>query len=141
MRNGVKIMAVQENARFVMEEAERRGGFGKFLAQWPAADQIGLLAYLKKHACRLGGNTAMYFLRHVGKDGFILSRDVVARLRASGLEIRENPASKMELKLIQEAFNAWHEQSGLCYTHLSQIAGYSIGENHPHNAALAAQPA
>lgn len=88
------------------------------------------MAYLKQHGSRLGGNTAMYFLRFMGKDGFILSRDVVARLQASGLEIKDKPNSKKDLSLIQEAFNRWHQETKLPYIHLSKIAGYSIGENH-----------
>ncbi len=132
VRNWTKIQSVLENAHFVMEVSEQHGSFGKFIAQWPSSEQIGLLEYLKQHGSRLGGNTAMYFLRFIGKDSFILSRDVIGRLQASGVEIRDNPTSKKEMRLIQAAFNQWHEQSGLPYTHLSRIASFSIGENYPN---------
>jgi hypothetical protein len=71
----------------------------------------------------------MYFIRFIGKDGFILSSDVVARLQASGVPISSTPTSKRDLRQVQDAFNAWHAETGLCYTHLSRIAGMSIGVN------------
>lgn len=129
VRNGIKIRSVLDNAHFVWTVAEEKGSFGKVVAEWPASDQIGLMTWLKKEGSRLGGNTAMYFLRFIGKDSFILSNDVCARLRASGVEIAEQPTSKRDLKLVQEAFNHWHQETGLPYTTLSRIAGMSIGRN------------
>jgi len=129
VRNNTKIRAVLDNAHFVWSSAEEYGSFGKAFAEWPASDQIGLMAWLKKEGGRLGGTTAMYFIRFMGKDGFILSTDVCARLRASGVAIAEQPTSKRDLKLAQEAFNHWHEETGLSYTTLSRIAGMSIGKN------------
>lgn len=131
VRNWQKIKALQENVFFVQEEARKHGGFGKFLADWPASDQIGLMAYLKQEGSRLGGHSALWFLRRVGKDCFILSRDVVTTLKSVGLEIAENPTSKRDLKKVQEQFNAWHEETGLPYSHLSRIAACSMGENYP----------
>lgn len=130
VRNWTKIRSVLDNAHFLMEIAEEHGSFGRFFSQWPVSDQVGLMAYLKKHASRLGGNTGMYFIRFMGKDGFILSQDVVGRLKAAGLEIRDNPTSKKDLVLCQEAFNTWHDETGLPYMHLSRICGMSIGKNY-----------
>ena len=130
VRNGMKIKTVLDNANFVLEVAEEHGSFANLIANWPASDQIDLMAYLKKYGSRLGGNTGMYFLRFMGKDSFILSRDVVARLQASGLEVADKPSSKRDLKLVQGAFNSWHQETGLPYAHLSRIASFSIGENH-----------
>lgn len=132
VRNHIKIKSVLDNAHFVMEEAEGHGSFGRFMASWPASDQIGLMEHLKKYGSRLGGNTAMYFLRFTGKDSFVLSKDVTARLQASGVEIKDKPTSKRDLKLVQDAFNAWHDETKLPYTHLSRIAAFSIGNNYPN---------
>lgn len=55
VRNWQKIKALQDNVFFVQDESRRSGGFGKFIAQWPVDDQIGLMAYLKKNGSRLGG--------------------------------------------------------------------------------------
>jgi len=129
VRNWTKIRSVLDNAHFLMEIAEEHGSFGKFFSDWPVSDQIGLMAYLKKHASRLGGNTGMYFMRFMGKDGFILSQDVVGRLKAAGVEIRDQPTSKKDLILCQQAFNTWHDETGLPYMHLSRICSMSIGKN------------
>ena len=130
IRNGTKIRAVLDNAHFVWNTAEEHGSFGKHFAAWPAADQVGLMQWLKKEGSRLGGSTAMYFIRFIGKDGFILSRDVIARLRAAGVDITESATSKRDLQRAQDAFNEWHADTGLPYYALSRIAGMSIGANY-----------
>jgi 3-methyladenine DNA glycosylase Tag len=129
VRNWQKIKALQDNVYFVQGIARTHGSFGQFVADWPAADQVGLMQYLKKHGSRLGGNSGVYFLRRMGKDCFILSRDVVTVLKSVGLEIAEQPSSQRDLKKVQEQFNAWHEETGLPYGHLSRIAACSVGEN------------
>jgi len=129
VRNWQKIKALQDNLFFVTEVAREQGSFGKFIAGWPVSDQVGLLAYLKTHGSRLGGNSGMYFLRYAGKDGFVLSRDVVTAIRGAGAEINERPASKRDLQRVQDVFNQWHEETGLPYSHLSRIAACSVGEN------------
>ena len=80
VRNAQKIQTVPENARMIVDAAREHGSFGNFLADWPSSDQAGLLMWLKRNGARLGGNSAQYFLRRVGWDGFILSRDVIAAL-------------------------------------------------------------
>ncbi len=130
VRNPQKIVAVRTNARFVADIAEEHGGFGKFLAQWPADDQVGLLDVLDKRGARLGGHTGQYFLRFIGKDGFVVSIDVAACLRDAGLDISEKPSSRKDLRRIQDRFNAWAKETGLPYTHLSRICALSIGDNH-----------
>lgn len=129
VRNGQKIMSVRDNAAFVDRVSREHGGFGKFLAQWPADDQVGLMTYLGKHGNRLGGATAMFFLRWVGWDAFITSPDFTAALRDAGLDIAEAPTSKRDLAKVQWQLNEWHEQTGLPYRHLSRILSMSIGEN------------
>ena len=131
VRNPQKIKSVKENAAFVERMSKEHGGFGKFISRWPKDDQIGLTAYLGKHGSRLGGNTGQYFLRWIGWDAFIISRDLVAALRDSGLDVAESPASKRDLARIQEQMNAWAEETGLPYRHLSRILSMSIGENNP----------
>ena len=91
VRNPQKITAVRENAQFVADIAREHGSFGKFLAEWPADDQIGLLDLLAKRGARLGGRTGQYFLRFIGRDAFITSTDMVACLRDAGLDIAEIP--------------------------------------------------
>ena len=55
VRNGAKIASVRENARFVLDIAGEHGSLGKFLADWPPSDEVGLLELLAKRGSRLGG--------------------------------------------------------------------------------------
>lgn len=134
VRNPQKIKSVRDNAAFVQRMSEEHGGFGKFLAQWPKDDQIGLMAFLGKHGSRLGGNTGQYFLRWLGWDTFIISQDMAAALRDAGLEIAESPTSKRDLARVQMQMNAWARETGLPYAHISRILAMSIGENHSPEA-------
>lgn len=126
VRNGAKIMATIENARFIVETAKEHGSFGKFLAAWPETDQIGLMNHLKKNASRLGGATVQYFLRFEGWDAFILSQDVVKALIREGVVSKE-PTSKKDLAAVQSAFNKWREQSGRPVREISRILALSVG--------------
>jgi 3-methyladenine DNA glycosylase Tag len=130
VRNGAKIMSVRANASFVREIAKEHGSFGRFLANWPSADEVGLLEVLAKRGSRLGGNTGQMLLRFLGWDGFVTSRDVVACLRDAGLDIGEEIKSKRDLAKVQAQFNAWAAETGLPYVHLSRICAVSIGENY-----------
>lgn len=130
VRHPGKIMSVRANAAYVAAVAKEHGSFGKFLASWPADDQIGLLEHLKKNGNRLGGMTGQYFLRFIGRDGFVTSSDVVACLRDAGLDVAANPSSKKDLAKIQQAFNGWAAETGLSRTHMSRICAMSVGENY-----------
>jgi 3-methyladenine DNA glycosylase Tag len=120
-----KIDTVPLNALMIIEIADKHGSFSQFIADWPASDQIGLLDYLKKHGSRLGGMTAQYCLRSMGKDSFVLGRDVVAALIQAGV-IDKAPTSKAAMKAVQTAFNRWHEETGFSYTKMSRTLAYSI---------------
>ncbi|ANT52104.1 DNA-3-methyladenine glycosylase I [Mesorhizobium amorphae] len=134
VRNPQKIKSVRDNAAFVERVSKEHGGFGKFLAAWPADDQVGLMAYLGKHGSRLGGNTGQYFLRWLEWDAFIVSADMAAALRDAGLDIAESPTSKRDLDKIQAQINTWAAQTGLPRRHISRILAMSIGENHSPDA-------
>jgi len=130
VRNGAKIMSVRANAGFVRDVAKEHGSFGKLLAKWPPSNEVGLLELLTKRGSRLGGNTGQMLLRFLGWDGFVTSRDVVACLRDAGLDVAETITSKRDLAKVQAQFNAWAEETGLPYTHLSRICALSTGENY-----------
>jgi 3-methyladenine DNA glycosylase Tag len=130
IRNPQKIAAVRHNAQFVRDIAQQHGSFAKFLAEWPADDQVGLIELLAKRGSRLGGRTGQFFLRFIGKDCFVTSGDVVACLRDAGLDIAEQPSSRKDMAKIQAQFNAWAAETGLPLTHLSRICAMSIGENY-----------
>ncbi|RYG89316.1 3-methyladenine DNA glycosylase [Loktanella sp. IMCC34160] len=125
IRSPPKVRAIQENAVFIQEVARDHGSFGRRIADWPAEDFAGLLQWMQKSGSRLGGSTGAYLLRKMGKDGFILSRDVVARLVAEGV-IDKAPTSKKAWAAVQEAFNTWAEQSGQPLTVISRVLAQSI---------------
>lgn len=127
IRNLNKVRAVQENAVMVLDLIKQHGSVGQFLADWPDDDTIGLWAYLKKHGSRLGGNSGAYFLRFVGKDTFILSRDVCIALRTEGVIDTDNPTAKRDLIRIQECFNTMRSDSGRSHAELSRILAMSRG--------------
>ena len=126
IRNMQKIVAVQHNARFILDVAKEHGSFGKFISRWPAENLIELFAYLKKYGSRLGGMTGQRVLRNMGKDTIVLTGDVIRCLQQAGLDITGTPSSKRQLKLVQETFNFWHEESGLPYSHISRVCAYSL---------------
>ena len=130
VRHPGKIKAVRENAKFVLDVAKEHGSFGKFLASWPADDQVGLMEVLAKRGTRLGGFSGQYFLRFLGWDAFVLSGHVLLCLRDTGVAIGSG-TSKKDLRAAQAQFNAWREESGLPVAHISRICALSIGENYP----------
>ena len=130
VRNPQKIRSVRENAQFVSDIAAEHGSFGKFLATWPADDQIGLLEVLDKRGSRLGGFSGQYLLRFLGRDSFILTNDLILCLRDSGVPLSAKGISKKDLRLAQAQINEWAEETGLPLTHISRICAMSIGENH-----------
>jgi 3-methyladenine DNA glycosylase Tag len=126
IRNRQKVLSVQANARLILDVSAEHSSFGKFIGSWPAQELIELFAMLKHRGSRLGGMTGQRVLRNMGKDTFILTPDVVRCLQRSGLDIGDNPGSKRELRLIQGAFNQWHEESKRPYSHMSRICALSM---------------
>lgn len=131
VRNWQKIQTVFHNATMIDALTEEHGSFGQFFSAWPIEDQVGLMAYLKKEGSRLGGQTSQYFIRFIGKDGFVTSGDVVTGLIANGVDINDKPSSQRDQKKIQAAFNEWHQQTGLPMTHISRILSFTVGDNVP----------
>lgn len=129
VRNPQKIRSARENARFVSEIADEHGSFGKFLANWPADDQAGLLELFARRGSRLGGFSGQYLLRFLGWDAFVLSGDVLLCLRDSGVPLSATGTSKKDLRAAQAQLNAWATESGLPMTHVSRTCALSIGEN------------
>ncbi len=127
VRNYKKIVSVRDNAWFINDIAAEHGSFGRFIANWPSDDIVGLWEVLKKRGSRLGGNSGQYFLRFMGKDSFILSQDVIACLANHKIIDNHKATSKRDRQAIQLAFNQWHKETGLSMAELSRIAACSIG--------------
>lgn len=130
VRNWQNIKALMKNLELVYSLRQTHGSFAKFMANWPASDQIGLMDFLKRNGSRLGGNSGQWFIRFSGKDGFILTKDVVMALINYGVDVASPINTKRDLIKAQDTFNKWYDETGLPYSHLSRIAAYSIGRNY-----------
>jgi 3-methyladenine DNA glycosylase Tag len=126
IRNRQKVLSVQANAQFLLDIQREHGSFGKMVARWPAQDLIGLFALMKQRGSRLGGMTGQRVLRNMGKDTFVLTGDVIRCLQRSGIDVDENPTSKIKLERVQQAFDQWHKESRLPYSHISRICALSL---------------
>lgn len=126
IRDRAKLQTIPHNARFILDIRQEQGcSFGAFIADWPGTNTIGLWRLLAERGARLGGRSAAGFLRLAGKDTFLLTSDVVARLVAAGA-IARAPASQRDLQAVQEAFNALQQSSGRPLCQLSALLALSI---------------
>ena len=120
-----KVMTIRENAIMISEIQAKHGSFSEFIADYPTDSLIELWAQLKKDGARLGGNTGPYTLRIMGKDTFLLTRDVEGYLRKTSI-ITTGKDTQSAKNASQAAFNFWHEQSGLPYCQISQCIAYGV---------------
>lgn len=126
IRHWAKLSSVRDNAAAMQAVIRDHGGFGRWLADWPGDDAIGLWDRLARDFKQLGGNSGPYFLRMVGKDTFIFTGDVVEGLIAAGV-IDRKPTAKGDRKKAQAAFNAWSKETGRPLCQLSRILSLSVG--------------
>ena len=126
VRHAKKILSIRDNAIFLSDLAKEHGSAAAFFAQWPVEDLVGLWDVMKKRGSRLGGATGQYALRFLGKESFILSRDVTAALISAGV-IDKPATSKSALKQVQAAFNDWKAESGENMTRISRVLAISVG--------------
>ncbi len=124
IRHRGKLLSIRANAQFVIEQSREYGGFGAYLTHW-APDQTLLLWWdLKKKGKHLGGASGPSFLRMVGKDSFLLTRDVVAVLKNNGV-IAKEPTSKADLREVQKAFLTWQAECGRPLSEISRIVSFT----------------
>ena len=118
IRHWGKIRATRDNAAAMERVAGEFGCFGDWLADWPAGDIVGLWAELAARFKQMGGNSAPRFLRMAGKDSFVLTPDVARGLNRAGAW-EGKPSGKRARAAVQQAFNAWAEESGRPLSHIS----------------------
>ncbi len=128
IRHWGKIKATRENAASMCLLADEKGGFGRYLADWPADDVVGLWEDIAKRFSQMGGNSAPVFLRMAGKDTFILTPDVVRALNRFTV-IDGTPRNKRDRGRVQEIFNAWSGETGRKLSALSLILAAAAGSH------------
>ena len=126
VRHGKKIASVRANAQYILDVRADHGSFQNFLTEWPNDDFVGLWEHLKKNGSRLGGQTGRYFLRFIGYDTPIFSKDVVAALVQADVVDKE-PTSKKAQLTTQEAFVTWQQESGRSFKEISRVLAMSTG--------------
>ena len=126
IRHWGKIRSVRDNAAAVIDSANEAGSFGAWVAGWPVTDIAGLWAELSQRFSQLGGMSGPYFLRRIGKDTFILTRDVLAALNTCGAA-KGKISGKKDRARVQQVFNAWMDESGRPLCQLSRILALSVG--------------
>jgi len=126
IRHWKKLKAIRSNAQFVVDLAAEHGSAAKYFARYPSNDYVGLLDDLKIRASFLSGTTGQYFLREMGKDSFVLSRDVIAALRREKV-FDGTATSKSSRTAIQAAFNQWVDDGGKSLTRVSRVLAFTVG--------------
>lgn len=123
-----KLRSIPHNAQMILDISEEYGSFGRFLAQWPCSDIIGLWFLLRKRGYQLGGYSTPGFLRMAGKDTFLITTDVVAALVAHGV-IDRQPTSQAALRDVQAAFNRLQQDSGRPICQLSAMLALTVNHS------------
>ncbi|NLY15120.1 MAG: DNA-3-methyladenine glycosylase I [Gammaproteobacteria bacterium] len=123
-----KLRSIPRNAQLILDISREHGGFGRFLAQWPVDDIVGLWFLLRKRGYQLGGYSTPGFLRMAGKDTFLITTDVVAALIARGV-IDRQPTSQGTLRDMQKAFNQLHQSSGRPLCQLSAMLAWTVNHD------------
>ena len=124
VRHGKKIASVRANAQYILDVRADYGSFNQFLSQWPDDDFIGLWEHMKKNGSRLGGQTGRYFLRFIGYDTPMLSRDVVTALITADV-VDKDPTSKKAQQSVQDAFITWRNESKRSLKEISRVLALS----------------
>jgi hypothetical protein len=107
--------------------AEKYGGFGAWLADWPGTNIVELWEALAKRFSQMGGNSGPTFLRMVGKDTFILTYAVTAALKHWGA-VDAPPKNRKDRAAVQSCINAWAAETGRPLCQLSLILAASVEE-------------
>jgi 3-methyladenine DNA glycosylase Tag len=125
IRQWRKLKAIRTNAQYLVDLAAEHGSAARYFAAWPAAEYVDLLADMQNRGAMLGGTSAQYFLREMGKESFILSQDVVTALRREEV-FDGTPNSKASRRAIQAAFNDWVADGGENLTRVSRVLAMTV---------------
>ena len=126
VRNFTKIVAVRNNAVYVLDRQRSHGSFGEFIAHWPEDNITGLWLELKKQGSRLGGNSGPMMLRSMGRDTFLLTNDVCQALVHHGFIKKFSPNSQRDLKLVEQVFENLRQESGRPLCQISRILACTL---------------
>jgi 3-methyladenine DNA glycosylase Tag len=127
IRHWGKLKSVRANAAAMIGVAEEHGSMGRYLATWPNGKIVALWDDLAKRFSQMGGNSAAYFLRVVGKDSFILTPYVVGGLNKWGA-VSGELKSKAERVKAEAALLGWAEEAKRPLCQISMIVARSTDQ-------------
>jgi 3-methyladenine DNA glycosylase Tag len=127
IRHWGKLKSVRANAAAMIGVAEEHGSMGRYLATWPSGKIVALWDDLAKRFSQMGGNSAAYFLRVVGKDSFILTPYVVGGLNKWGA-VSGELKSKAERVKAEAALLGWAEEAKRPLCQISMIVARSTDQ-------------
>jgi len=125
IRHWGKLKSIRDNAAEMIAVGEEHGGFGSWLADWPASRVVELWEALANQFSQMGGNSGPTFLRMVGKDTFVLTHSVISALQHWGAATAP-PKNRQDRDRVQAAFNSWATESGRPMCQLSLILAASV---------------
>ena len=126
IRHWGKLKSVPANAAALRTISAEAGGFGRWLASFPAERTLELWDALSKRFTQLGGDSAPRFLRMAGRDTFVFSPSVEVALVEWG--ITDGGKGKAARAGAAAQFVEWHRTTGRPLAHLSMILAYSVPE-------------
>lgn len=126
IRHWAKLRTIPVNAGVMADISKRHGGFGRWLAEWPDDQLVGLWRTLARQFDRLGGMSGPRFLRLCGRDTFLLTDDVIQALKLYGV-IDSAPTRKADLERINAQFVAWAGASGRPMAQVSRVLSHTVG--------------
>ncbi len=125
IRHRGKLLSIRANGEYIVNKSRDYGSFGHFISSWKIDKTVELWWELKKNAKQMGGMSGPYFLRMVGKDTFLLTKDVVHFLQKEKITDKA-PAGKRDTALVQEAFLEWHNESKRPLCEISRIISCTV---------------
>jgi 3-methyladenine DNA glycosylase Tag len=140
IRHWGKLKSVRENAAAMTRVDEEHGSMGRYLADWPDDKVVALWDDLAKRFSQMGGNSAAYFLRMVGKDSFILTPYVVGGLNKWGGFTGE-PKGKADRVKIEAALLAWSKEAKRPLCQVSMILARATDRAESPQSHRGARPA
>lgn len=124
IRHRGKLLSIRKNAQFVIDKSRAYKSFGGYLASWPPEKTVELWWDLKKKAAQMGGHSGSAFLRMVGKDTFLFTRDTVAVLKNEGV-IDKEPSAKRDMLAAEAAFLQWQDECKRPLCEISRIVSFT----------------
>ena len=125
VKNPAKIRSIGENAKMLCDLRDEHTSVGAYFSGWKAADYTANIQSLQKQGSRLGGKTAQVFLRRMGIDTPVFTKDVLKALARTGMS-GKHPTSNKAWQDTQVVFDMWHKETGYSLTELSQILALSV---------------